>query len=148
MRVRHALLGEGQVYLVSLLFLLSLIIWRGREVSDLGLAIRGVNWLDHDVEGEPNVSVVAFLEGVELAIVGAPIRVDLRVLVPIQDATHGPLTIHKAAVTHLQVCTGRAARAAQVLHLFLNGENSEALVNYHELFECRAFRIVTVAEPG
>jgi hypothetical protein len=66
------------------------------------------------------VSVVTFLEGVELAIIGAAIRVNLRVLVPIQDATHGPLAIHEAAVSYLQVNAGRAAWAAQVLHLFLD----------------------------
>ena len=49
MWVRHALLGEGQVYLIAFLFLLGLIVWLGREVSDLGLAVRGVNGLDHDV---------------------------------------------------------------------------------------------------
>jgi hypothetical protein len=52
------------------------------------------------------VSVVTFLEGVELAIIGAAISVNLRVLVPIQDATHGPLAIHEAAVSHLQVNAG------------------------------------------
>lgn len=69
----------------------------------MGLAVRGVNGLDHDVQREPNVSVVTFLEGVELAIVGATIRVNLRVLVAIQDPTHGPLAIHEAAIAHLQV---------------------------------------------
>jgi hypothetical protein len=62
--VRDALLGQGQVYLVAFLFLLGLVVWLGREVSDLGLAVRGVYRLDHDVQGEPNVSVVTFLEGV------------------------------------------------------------------------------------
>jgi hypothetical protein len=74
--VRNALLGEGQVYLIAFLFLLGLIVWLGREVSDLSLAVRGVDGLDHDVEGKPDVSVVTFLEGVELAIIGAAICVN------------------------------------------------------------------------
>ena len=147
-RVWHALLGECQVYLVAFFFLLGLVVRLGRDVSDLGLAVGGVNGLDHDVEGEPDVSVVALLEGVELAIVGAAVRVDLRVPVPIQDAPHGPLAIHEAAIAHLQGHAGRAARAAQVLHLFLDGEDTEALVDRHELLEGRALRVVAVAEPG
>ena len=94
------------------------------------------------------MSVVALLEGVELAIVGAAVRVDLRVPVPIQDAPHGPLAIHEAAIAHLQGHAGRAAWAAQVLHLFLDGEDTEALVDRHELLEGRALRVVAVAEPG
>jgi hypothetical protein len=49
MRVWHALLGEGKVNFIAFLFLLGLIVWLGREVTDLGLAVRGVNGLDHDV---------------------------------------------------------------------------------------------------
>lgn len=62
--VRDTFLSQGLVYLVSFLFLLGLVVWLRREVSDLGLAVRGVNGLDHDVQREPNVSVVTFLEGV------------------------------------------------------------------------------------
>ena len=114
----------------------------------MGLAVRGVYRLDHDVEGEPDVSVVTLLEGVEFAVISAAIRINLRVLVPIQDATHGPLAIHEAAIAHLQIHAGRAARAAQVEHLFLDGENTEAFIDDHELLESGAFWIVTVAEPG
>ena len=48
-RVWHALLGECQVYLVAFFFLLGLVVRLGRDVSDLGLAVGGVNGLDHDV---------------------------------------------------------------------------------------------------
>ena len=94
------------------------------------------------------MSVVTLLEGVEFTVIGAPISINLRVLVPIQDAPHGPLAIHEATIAHLQVHAGRAARAAQVEHLFLDGENTEALIDDHKLLESWAFRIVTVAEPG
>lgn len=134
--------------MVAFLFLLRLIVWHWREVSDLGFAVRGVYRLDHDVQGEPDVTVVTLLEGVEFAVIGAAIRVNLRVLIAIQDPTHGPLAIHEAAIAHLEVCTGGAAWAAQVEQLFLNGENTEALIDDHKLLESWAFRIVTVAEPG
>jgi hypothetical protein len=146
--VWDALLGQGKVYLVAFLFLQGLVVRLGREISDLGLAVRGVYRLDHNVECEPDVSVVTLLEGVEFAVIGAAICVNLRVLVAIQDATHCPLAIHEPAISHLQVHTGRAARAAQVEHLFLDGENAEAFIDDHELLESGAFRIVTVAEPG
>ena len=65
----------------------------------------------HNVKGKPNVSVIALFEGVELAIVSATIRIDLGLFIPIQDPSHGPLTINETGIADLQVDVTLTARA-------------------------------------
>ena len=66
----------------------------------------------------PYLSIVTLLECVQLAVICAPVRIDLRLLVPQQDASHGPLTIDEATVAHLQVLVIVAARTPDLQHFF------------------------------
>lgn len=57
-----------------------------------------VKFLSDDVEVVPDVSVVDLLEGVELAVVGATISVDLRIRILLESSSHHPLAVHEAAI--------------------------------------------------
>ena len=119
-----------------------------REVSNLGLPRRGVWLLDHDIECMPNTLVVTLLEGIQLAVVGASICIDLRLLVPLQDTSHGPLTVDEATVPDLKRLAAHAARTSDALHLSSDREHSKALVDHDKLLVCDTALILAVAEPA
>jgi hypothetical protein len=77
----------------------------------------------------PYLPVVALLEGIQLAVVRAPVRIDLRLLIPQQYASHRPLTVHEATVAHLEVLVRVAAWATDLEHFLGNGENTETFVD-------------------
>jgi hypothetical protein len=95
----------------------------------------------------PYLPVVALLEGIQLAVVRAPVRIDLRLLIPQQYAPHRPLTVHEAAVANLEVLVSVAAWAPDLKHFLGNGENTETFVDNNKLVISCAFLVVTVTEP-
>ena len=147
LRVWHSLLGKSLIYLVAFLFLFFFIVLLRRDISDLCFSVGHIDRLNHDIEGVPYVTIIAFFECVEFTIIGTPIRIDLRVLVPIEYPAHCPLTVNEAAVAHLQVCTGVAAWASDALHLFQDGVHAEPFVYHDKLFEGEAFRVLAIAQP-
>ena len=95
----------------------------------------------------PNLSVVAFLKSIELAIICSTVCINLGLLISKQDASHSPFTVDKTTVANLKVLIIEAARAANLEHLFSYWENSIALVDYYKLLKGCTLRVVTVAQP-
>jgi hypothetical protein len=96
LRVRNALLGKCQVDLFAFLSLFSFIVGFRREITDLRLPVRSIDRFHHDVKCVPNMPIITLFEGVELAVIGAPICIDFGLFVPVQDTSHGPLTVDEA----------------------------------------------------
>lgn len=95
----------------------------------------------------PYLSIIAFLESIELAIICAAICIYFRLLIPQQDTSHGPFTVDKAAVANLKILIVQAARAPNLEHFLSDRENSIALVDHYKLLKGRAFWVMTVAQP-
>ena len=91
--------------------------------------------------------IIAFLEGVELAVVSATICIDLGFLISIQDASHCPLTVYEAGIAHLEINVCLAARTPDATHFFLNRKYSEAFIHDNELLVGHTFLVLTVTQP-
>lgn len=72
-----------------------------------------IQFFHHDVQRQPDFIVVAFLERIELAIVGPAFSVDLGVFVVLKSASHGPLTVHKPAVAYLEKLRSATTRTPE-----------------------------------
>jgi hypothetical protein len=115
LRIGNAFIGQCKIDLIAFLLLLSFIVGRprlGRYVSYLWLPAGGVQRFHHDIQGKPDVSVITLFEGVEFAVIGATIRIDLGLFVPIQYTSHGPLTVNETGIANLQVYVTLTARTS------------------------------------
>ena len=121
---------------------------RRRYISDLGFAGRHIQLLDHEVEGKPYVLIVTLFKCVELAVIGAPVSINLGVLVPLEDPAHRPFAIDKAAVSHLQVFLFKAAGASDQLHFLAYRKYTVTLVHDDELSVRLALWVVAIAQPA
>ena len=101
--------------------------------SRVGHILHGVRikLLCHYVQLQPDVLVVTLFEGVQLAIIGTSIRVNLRLLVPFEHASHGPLAVYKATISHHQILRSAAAWAPKnaICYILFHLEDVVASVN-------------------
>lgn len=75
----------------------------GRCLNHILYFLTKINPFGQYVEVRKNRHVVAFLERVQLVIVGLAVRVNLGVRIGLEHTAHGPLTIYEATVSQTQM---------------------------------------------
>ena len=99
-----------------------------------------VKLFGHDVQRVPHFLIIALLESVEFAVVGAPISIYFWIFVCLENASHWPLTIDKAAVSHDQKLWSSTAWTSQdtICHFLLHLEDLITPIDDDEFLEGRA----------
>ena len=136
--LNRLVLAASCIFLLFEILLDSLLLDSYLPISDIvrcwvGHILNGIciKLLSHYVQLKPDVLVVTLFEGVQFAIIGSSISVDFRLLVPFEHASHGPLAVDKATVSHHQILRSAAAWAPKnaICYILFHLEDVVASVN-------------------